>query len=49
MERVTLARDAWREIEPSLPLGSRNAQVYGEWLGHSEDELHALRAEGVIS
>ena len=38
-----------REIEPSLPLGSRNAQVYGEWLGHSEDELHALRAEGVIS
>ncbi len=38
-----------RQLEPSLPVGSRNAQVYGEWLGYSKEELDALKAEGVIS
>jgi len=38
-----------RSIEPSLPLGSANDVVYGEWLGHSKDELERLRAEGVIT
>ena len=38
-----------RPIEPSLPLGSRNAEVFGQWLGHSAEELAALKAEGVIS
>ncbi len=38
-----------REIEPSLPLGSRNHQVFGEWLGHSDEELAALKAQGVIT
>ena len=38
-----------RPIEPSLPLGSRNAEVFGKWLGHSPEELAALKAEGVIS
>ncbi|RJG04515.1 CaiB/BaiF CoA transferase family protein [Noviherbaspirillum sedimenti] len=38
-----------REIEPSLPLGSANEAVFGEWLGCSNDELKALKAEGVIS
>jgi formyl-CoA transferase len=38
-----------RSIEPSLPLGSANDDVYGEWLGHSKDELERLRAEGVIT
>jgi len=38
-----------RQIEPSLPLGTCNEQVYGEWLGHSPEELAAFRAEGVIS
>ena len=38
-----------RQIEPSLPLGSRNDAVYGEWLGHSREELAAWRAEGVIT
>ena len=37
------------EIEPSLPLGARNAQVFGEWLGHSPEELAAFKAAGVIS
>jgi formyl-CoA transferase len=38
-----------RPIEPSLPMGSRNEAVYGDWLGYSTAELAALRAEGVIS
>jgi formyl-CoA transferase len=36
-------------IEPSLPLGAGNEAVYGEWLGHSKDELATLKARGVIS
>ncbi len=36
-------------IEPSLPLGSRNDEVYGQWLGHSKEELAKFRAEGVIT
>jgi len=36
-------------IEPSLPLGACNEDVYGGWLGHSAEELAALKAEGVIS
>jgi formyl-CoA transferase len=38
-----------REIEPSLPLGACNDQVFGEWLGHSPEDLAALKADGVIS
>jgi len=38
-----------RPIEPSRPLGSCNDEVFGRWLGHSDEELDALRAEGVIS
>jgi formyl-CoA transferase len=37
-----------RPIDPSLPLGASNDAVLGEWLGHSEQELAAYRAEGVI-
>jgi hypothetical protein len=36
------------KIEASLPLGARNDQVFGTWLGHSEDELDVYRAQGVI-
>lgn len=36
-------------IEPSLPLGSRNEEVYGAWLGHTAEELAQLRVEGVIT
>jgi len=36
-------------IRPSLPLGASNAAVFGEWLGHSPQELAAYKAEGVIS
>jgi formyl-CoA transferase len=36
-------------IEPSLPLGASNDVVFGEWLGHSKEELAAYRAQGVIS
>jgi formyl-CoA transferase len=38
-----------RPIKPSLPLGATNDQVFGEWLGHTEDELAAYRAQGVIA
>ena len=37
-----------RPIEPSLPLGASNDEVFGEWLGHSEKELAAWKTEGVI-
>jgi CoA:oxalate CoA-transferase len=36
-------------IEPSLPLGASNDEVFREWLGHSAQELEALRKKGVIS
>jgi formyl-CoA transferase len=38
-----------RAIEPSLPLGASNQKVFGEWLGHSDAELAAFKAAGVIS
>jgi CoA:oxalate CoA-transferase len=38
-----------KAIEPSLPLGAGNDQIIGKWLGHSEEELAAYRAGGVIS
>ena len=31
-----------------MPLGASNDAVYGEWLGHSQEELAAYKAEGVI-
>ncbi|CAH1648267.1 MULTISPECIES: CoA transferase [unclassified Chelatococcus] len=37
-----------RPIEPSLPLGASNDTVFGAWLEHSEEELAALKEEGVI-
>ena len=37
-----------RPLEPSLPLGASNDELFGEWLGHSEAELAAYKAEGVI-
>jgi len=37
-----------RPIEPSLPLGASNDAVFGDWLGHSEEELAAYEADGVI-
>ena len=39
---------ARRPLEPSLPLGASNDAVFGGWLGHSDEELAAYRAEGVI-
>ncbi len=35
-------------IAPSLPLGASNSAVFGDWLGHTEDELAAYRASGSI-
>ena len=39
---------ARRPLEPSLPLGASNDELFGEWLGHSAEELAAYKAEGVI-
>ena len=39
---------ARRPLEPSLPLGASNDVVFGGWLGHTEEELAAYKAEGVI-
>jgi len=38
-----------RPIEASLPLGASNRAVFGDWLGHSSEELFTLKAQGVIS
>src|SRR5258705_11587148 len=37
-----------RPIEPSRPLGAGNDEVFGDWLGHSIEELAAYNADGVI-
>jgi crotonobetainyl-CoA:carnitine CoA-transferase CaiB-like acyl-CoA transferase len=37
-----------RPLEPSLPLGASNDAVFGEWLGHTPEELAAYKAAGVI-
>ena len=38
-----------KALEPSLPLGASNAQVFGDWLGYSVKDLEQLKVEGVIS
>jgi len=35
-------------IQPSLPLGASNAEIYGEWLGRSEEDLERMKKNGVI-
>jgi len=35
-------------LQPSRPLGSSNDEIFGEWLGHSEQELSAWKRGGVI-
>ena len=35
-------------LEPSRSLGASNDEIFGAWLGHSEAELAAWKAEGVI-
>jgi len=35
-------------LQPSRPLGSSNDEIFGEWLGHCEQELSAWKREGVI-
>jgi len=35
-------------IRPSLPLGAGNDAIFGDWLGHSNEELALWRSEGVI-
>jgi CoA:oxalate CoA-transferase len=37
-----------RPIEPSRPLGAGNGEVFGDWLGHSREELAAYEAGGAI-
>ena len=35
-------------LEPSLPLGASNDEIIGAWLGHSDAEVAAFKADGVI-
>jgi CoA:oxalate CoA-transferase len=35
-------------LEPHKPLGASNDDIFGTWLGHSPEELEALKKEGVI-
>lgn len=37
-----------RPLEPSLPLGASNQQVFGQWLGYTASEIEDWRARGVI-
>lgn len=37
-----------RELNPSAKLGQQNADVYGKWLGLSQEELRELSEAGVI-
>jgi crotonobetainyl-CoA:carnitine CoA-transferase CaiB-like acyl-CoA transferase len=37
-----------RPIEPSRPLGASNDEILGRWLGHTSEELAALKAQGAI-
>ena len=37
------------DLEPSLPLGASNDEIYGQWLGHTAEEIAALKADGVIT
>jgi formyl-CoA transferase len=37
-----------RKIEPSSPLGQDNSDVFGKWLGHSEEQLDLFRRDRVI-
>jgi len=39
---------ARRPLEPSLPLGASNDEIVGAWLGHSDAEIAAFKAGGVI-
>jgi CoA:oxalate CoA-transferase len=35
-------------LQPNLPLGAMNEEIYGGWLGHSQQEIEQLAKEGVI-
>ncbi len=35
-------------LEPSKGLGAMNDEIYGQWLGHSKEEVEAMSREGVI-
>lgn len=35
-------------LQPHKELGESNAEIYGAWLGHSAEELTALKEKGVI-
>jgi formyl-CoA transferase len=37
-----------RPIEPSRKLGDSNDAVFGDWLGHSKEELAVPKKQGVI-
>lgn len=37
-----------KPIEPAPDLGQHNAEIYGDWLGMSSDEIDALAARGVL-
>lgn len=35
-------------LEPHLPLGAKNDEIYGDWLEHSKEEIEQMKEEGVI-
>jgi crotonobetainyl-CoA:carnitine CoA-transferase CaiB-like acyl-CoA transferase len=35
-------------LQPSLPLGAMNDEIYGNWLGLSREEMDQMAKDGVI-
>lgn len=35
-------------LQPSLPLGARNDDIYGSWLGYSKEEIEQMRKDDII-
>jgi formyl-CoA transferase len=40
--------ESYVPVKPSPVLGANNAEVYSEWLGYSQNDVEALKKEGIV-